>query len=310
MHLKQTTLRQPITFRGKGLHTGATVTMTVLPAPADRGIVFRRVDLPDKPEIPALATYVTSTARGTTISISKRAKVSTIEHLISALWTLGVDNAVVEIDGPETPIMDGSAREYTEAILRVGVEELEAECRYFAPTEAVTFAIPDKGVEIVVEPADDFSVEVTVDYASQVVGRQRATYSDGDDYQGQIASCRTFVFLHEILPLLMVGLIKGGDVENAIVVVEKPISWLAKRVICRTFHKEDISLKKGYMTTLRYDNEIARHKLLDILGDLALLGVRIRGHVRALRPGHRANTQTALLLHQKMCGGVANNNNK
>lgn len=274
--------------------------MKVNPASADRGIVFRRTDLAGQPEIPALATYVTSTARGTTISTSKRVKVSTIEHLMAALWTLGVDNAVVDIDGPEVPIMDGSAREYADEILRVGMVELDAPRKYFAPAEPVKFSMPEKGVEVVVEPAEGYSVEVTVDYASEVVGRQVATYAEGDDFRGEISPCRTFVFLHEIITLLMLGLIKGGDVENAIVVVERPISRLAKRVICRTFHKENISVERGYMTTLRFDNEIARHKLLDILGDLALLGVRIRGHVRALRPGHKANTQTALLLHNAL----------
>lgn len=297
MACKQTTLGAPIAFSGKGLHTGAIVSMVVLPAEADRGIVFRRTDLKGQPEVPALARFVSDTARGTTIKQGK-AKVSTIEHLMASLWMMGVDNAVVEIDAPEVPIMDGSARAYVAEIAKVGTVELEAERRYFEVPERVTFAIEKKGVEIVVDPAEEFSVDLTVDYSSQVVGRQFTHYDKSVDFATEVAPCRTFVFLHEIELLLRLGLIKGGSVESALVVVEKPISDRSKRRICRAFKKEDIEVENGYLnhSPLRFPNEIARHKLLDILGDLALLGVRFKGKVTALRPGHLANTQTALKL--------------
>ena len=301
MSCKQTTIGAPITFSGKGLHTGALVTMVVRPAEADRGIVFRRIDLKGQPEVPALAGYVSDTARGTTIKNGK-AKVSTIEHLMASLWTLGVDNAVVDIDAPEVPIMDGSAKAYVAEIARVGIVELDAERRYFEVPEKVTFAIEKKGVEITVEPAEEYSVDLTVDYSSQVVGRQFAHYDKSVDFSAEIAPCRTFVFLHEIEILLRLGLIKGGSVESAIVVVEKPISERSKRRICKAFKKENIEVENGYLNHLglRFPNEIGRHKLLDILGDLALLGVRIKGKVTALRPGHLANTQMAAKLAKLM----------
>ncbi|MBR1957664.1 MAG: UDP-3-O-[Tidjanibacter sp.] len=301
MSCKQTTIGAPIRFSGKGLHTGAIVTMEVLPAEADRGIVFRRIDIKGQPEVPALAQFVTDTARGTTIKQGK-AKVSTIEHLMASLWTMGVDNAVVEIDAPEVPIMDGSAKAYVAEIARVGIVELNAERRYFEVPEKVTFAIEKRGVEIVVEPAEEYSVDLTADYSSQVVGRQFAHYDKSVDFATEIAPCRTFVFLHEIELLLRLGLIKGGSVESAIVVVEKPISERSKRHICKVFKKENIEVENGYLNhlELRFPNEIARHKLLDILGDLALLGVRIKGRVTALRPGHLANTQMAARLAKLM----------
>lgn len=303
MSCKQTTIAAPVSFSGKGLHTGAIVTMQVCPAEANRGIVFRRIDIKGKPEVPALSRFVSGTARGTTIKQGK-AKVSTIEHLMAALWTMGVDNALIEIDAPEVPIMDGSAREYAAEIARVGIVELDAPRRYFEVPEKVTFAIEKKGVEISIEPAEEYSVDLTVDYSSQIVGRQFMHYDSGVDFAAEIAPCRTFVFLHEIELLLRLGLIKGGSVESAIVVVEKPISARAKRHICRVFKKENIEVQNGYLNHLglRFENEIARHKLLDILGDLALLGVRIKGKVTALRPGHLANTKMAQQL-DKLIGG-------
>ena len=242
MSNKQTTIGSPISFSGKGLHTGAIVTMVVKPAEADRGIVFRRTDIKGEPEVPALARYVVDTARGTTIKLGK-AKVSTIEHLMAALWTMGVDNAVVDIDAPETPIMDGSAREYAAEIERVGICTLDAERKVLDIKEPVRFAIDKKGVEVLVEPAEEYSVDVTVDYNSKVVGRQMASYRLGDDFKTNIAPCRTFVFLHEIELLLKLGLIKGGSVESAIVVVEKNISESSKRAICKAFNRESVEVE-------------------------------------------------------------------
>ena len=298
---KQRTIAGPVTFSGKGLHTGELVTMTVLPAEENRGIVFRRTDLKGMPEVAALAHNVCDTARGTTIKDGK-AKVSTIEHILSALWTMGVDNALIEIDAPETPIMDGSAREYAAEIARVGTEEQAAERCYMTIEEEFLFEIPKKGVMVKITPAEEYSVDITVDYNSQVVGVQRHRYDSTVDYVREIAPCRTFVFLHEIELLLKLGLIKGGSVESAMVVVEKPISESTRKTICKTFGRDDIEVERGYLnhSPLRFENEIARHKLLDILGDLALLGRRIKGHVEALRPGHYANTQMAQQLEKTL----------
>lgn len=298
---KQRTIAEAISFSGKGLHTGELVTMKVCPAEADRGIVFRRVDLKGAPEVAALAHNVCDTSRGTTIKDGK-AKVSTIEHILSALWTMGVDNALIEIDAPETPIMDGSAREYAAEIERVGTVEQDAERKWFEVEEEFLFEIPKKGVRVVITPAEEYSVNVTVDYNSTVVGVQQHHYDASVNYREDIAPCRTFVFLHEIELLLKLGLIKGGSVESAMVVVEKPISESTKKRICKTFGREDIEVEKGYLNhrPLRFENEIARHKLLDILGDLALLGRRIKGHVEALRPGHFANTQMAQQLEKSL----------
>ena len=292
MATKQCTLASAISFEGKGLHTGLQVKMTVNPAEDNHGITFRRVDLEDAPEVPALCEYVTDTSRGTTIE-KGAAKVSTIEHIMSALWTLGVDNATIDINAPETPIMDGSAREYAEAIEKVGVVEQNSERKYFEVTEKQVFTLPEKGVAIVIYPDDEFSVSVHVDYNSKIVGNQYATYFNRDEYASNIAMCRTFVFLHELEPLMKMNLIKGGDLDNAIVVVENPVSDEQLDHLKTIFGKDDIRITGGYLNNqqLRANNELARHKLLDLLGDFALLGMRIKGRVWATRPGHYANTE-------------------
>ena len=281
-----------MTFSGKGLHTGVLVTMTVNPAPADHGIVFRRTDVEGTPTIPALCEYVTDTSRGTTIE-RDGVRVSTIEHIMSALWTLGVDNALIDIDGPETPIMDGSAKAYAGQIQAVGTEEQAAERRFYEVREKQVYTIPEKGVAIVLYPDEEFSVSVHVDYNSKVIGNQSAVFVPGDDYTEKIAPCRTFVFLHELEPLFKMNLIKGGDLDNAIVVVENPVSDEQLDHLKKIFNKQDIRVTGGYLNNLqlRANNELARHKLLDVLGDFALLGMRIKGRVWATRPGHFANTE-------------------
>ena len=292
MSTKQQTLKAPISFSGKGLHTGVKVTMTVNPAEAGYGIAFRRTDLEGQPIIPASCDNVVDTSRGTTIEAGGH-RVCTIEHIMSALWTSGVDNALIDIDAQETPIMDGSAREYAEAIARVGTVEQEAERKYYHVTEKMVYTIPEKGVAIILSPDDEFSVSVHVDYNSKVIGNQYATFNPGDNYAEKIAPCRTFVFLHELEPLIKMNLIKGGDLDNAIVVVENPIPEEQLDHLKQIFHKPDIEIKAGYLNNLelRCNNELARHKLLDLLGDFALLGVRIKGRVWATRPGHFANTE-------------------
>ena len=292
MQLKQQTLAGPISFSGKGLHTGVTVNMTVHPATDNHGIVFRRVDLEGTPTVPALCEYVTDTSRGTTIE-KGAAKVSTIEHIISALWTMGVDNALIDIDGPETPIMDGSAREYVEKIQQTGLVEQKSARKYYEVTEKQVYTIPDKGVAIIIYPDDEFTVSVHIDFNSKVVGNQYATLDMYSKYTEDIAPCRTFCFLHELEPLLKMNLIKGGDLDNAIVVVENPVSDEQLEHLKKVFNKDDIRVTGGYLNNLelRASNELARHKLLDLLGDFALLGMRIKGRVWASRPGHYANTE-------------------
>ncbi len=292
MQKKQQTLSGAISFSGKGLHTGVTVNMTVNPAAENHGIVFRRIDLEGTPTVPALCEYVTDTSRGTTIE-KGAAKVSTIEHIVSALWTMGVDNALIDIDGPETPIMDGSAREYAAAIEQTGLTEQKADRKYYEVTEKQVYNIPDKGVAIIIYPDDEFTVSVHIDFNSKVVGNQYATLDMFNEYKENIAPCRTFVFLHELEPLLKMNLIKGGDLDNAIVVVENPVSDEQLEHLKKIFGKDDIRVTSGYLNNLqlRARNELARHKLLDLLGDFALLGMRIKGRVWASRPGHYANTE-------------------
>ena len=292
MQNKQQTLGGTISFSGKGLHTGVVVNMTVNPASDNTGIVFRRVDIEGQPTVPALCEYVTDTSRGTTIENGK-AKVSTIEHIVSALWSMGVDNAIIDIDGPETPIMDGSAREYVQRISEVGLVEQKSPRKYYEVTEKQVYTIPDKGVAIIIYPDDEFTVSVHVDYNSKVIGNQYATLDIFNDYVEKIAPCRTFVFLHELEPLLKMNLIKGGDLDNAIVVVENPVSDEQLEHLKKVFNKDDIRVTGGYLNNLqlRSSNELARHKLLDLLGDFALLGMRIKGRVWASRPGHYANTE-------------------
>ena len=292
MQNKQQTLGGTISFSGKGLHTGVVVNMTVNPASDNTGIVFRRVDIEGQPTVPALCEYVTDTSRGTTIENGK-AKVSTIEHIVSALWSMGVDNAIIDIDGPETPIMDGSAREYVQRISEVGLVEQKSPRKYYEVTEKQVYTIPDKGVAIIIYPDDEFTVSVHVDYNSKIIGNQYATLDIFNDYVEKIAPCRTFVFLHELEPLLKMNLIKGGDLDNAIVVVENPVSDEQLEHLKKVFNKDDIRVTGGYLNNLqlRSSNELARHKLLDLLGDFALLGMRIKGRVWASRPGHYANTE-------------------
>ena len=246
MSTKQQTLKAPISFSGKGLHTGVQVTMTIQPAEAGRGIVFRRTDIEGQPEIPALCDYVVDTSRGTTIEAGGH-RVSTIEHVMSALWTLGVDNALIDIDAPETPILDGSAREYARAITETGLVDQDAERNYYHVTEKMVYTIPEKGTAIILYPDDEFSVSVHVDYNSKVIGNQYATLEPGDDYASKISPCRTFVFLHELEPLMKMNLIKGGDLDNAIVVVENPVPEEQLDHLKKLFNKPDIEIKAGYL---------------------------------------------------------------
>lgn len=298
---KQKTLKAAFSAQGTGLHTGLKVAMNVLPAPADTGIVFRRVDLPERPEIPALAEFVTDTSRSTTLEKSG-VKVSTVEHIMAALWYMGVDNAFVELDAPEVPIMDGSAREYVEKISASGLEELDAPIKYYEVGEKVRYNIPESNVEIEILPDKDFSVSVLIDYNSKVLGNQYATFGPGMDFASEVAPCRTFVFFHELAQLLSANLIKGGDVENAIVVVEEDTTQEEIERVAKLFPDRKIKVDGGYLdnVALRFPNEPARHKLLDVLGDFALLGMRVKGRILAIRPGHKANTDIVKQIRKTM----------
>ncbi len=301
MSHKQRTLAAPVAFRGKGLHTGLDVTMTVRPAEAGSGIRFRRTDLENQPVVEALADNVVDTSRGTTIE-KRGARVGTIEHVMAALWGCGVDNALIDIDAPETPILDGSARQYTEAVLAAGLVEQDADREYYDIVRKTVFSVPDRGVEIVAYPDDEFSLDVNVDFNSKIIGNQYARLSGLDGFAAKIAPCRTFVFLHELEPLINNNLIKGGDLDNAIVIVENPVSDEELERLSSIFNKRDVQVSEGYLNNLelRFPNEPSRHKLLDMVGDLALIGMRIRGRIVAYRPGHAANTEFAKMLRKEI----------
>lgn len=299
---KQLTLIKAISFTGRGLHTGKEVKMTVKPAEINYGIKFQRVDIADSPLIDALAENVSDTSRGTTIS-KKGVSVSTIEHIVAALWGSGVDNALVEIDGPEVPIMDGSARFYVEAIAEAGIEEQDAQRVYYTISDKIVYQIPDKGVSIEAYPDDKYSVDVNIDFNSEVLGCQYAKLNETVDFAREIAPCRTFVFVHELEPLLENNLIKGGDLDNAIVIVERMIADEQLEKLKKVFNRPGVKVEgRGILNNinLSFCNEPARHKLLDVVGDLALAGVRLRGRIIANKPGHFANTEFAKILRKQI----------
>lgn len=268
--MKQHTLKDACLFTGRGLHTGRPVTLQLLPAAAGHGIVFQRTDLRGEPCVPALVQYVGRTRRSTSLAV-EGVKILTPEHLLSAMSALGVDNVLVRLDAAEVPILDGSARPFAEAVREVGLEEQEAERRMLVIDRPFSYEDPRSGSDIAFEPGDGFEVELTVDYPSKVIGRQTVRYDAATDYLKEIAPCRTFCFRREVKWLRMLGLIRGGSLDNALVVDEP----------------------RGYVgdPELFFADEPARHKLLDLLGDLSLAGMPIRGKVTAYKPGHKVNTQ-------------------
>jgi UDP-3-O-[3-hydroxymyristoyl] N-acetylglucosamine deacetylase/3-hydroxyacyl-[acyl-carrier-protein] dehydratase len=302
MSEKQRTLAREISLNGKGLHTGVNVTITFKPAPANHGYKFCRVDLPGKPVIDALAENVTDTSRGTTL-VQNNASVSTIEHALGALYGLRVDNALIEMNAQEAPIMGGSAWAFVEAIKEAGIVELKEERNYFVVKQKIAFSDEDHGVDLIVYPDDHFSINVLIDYNSKILGNQYAILDSIDDFEEDICRSRTFVFFHELEPLFKMGLIKGGDLDNAIVILDKEVDQSEIDRIAKLFNRPGISTHTAGVlnnTELRYPNEPARHKLLDIMGDLALVGHPIKGKVVATRPGHYANTRLAKLMRQEM----------
>lgn len=295
----QTTLNESFTLQGIGLHTGKKVSVTLHPAAADTGVYYRRVDCSPEVKIPILAEYVVDTARGTTVGVDG-VRVSTGEHLLAALQGLRVDNVEIEIDGEEVPILDGSARPWVEEIARVGMTPLAAERRYFAPQEPLSFCNTKEGVEYAVLPADRLTITSTIDFSSRVIGRQTADFEDYNSFASEFAPCRTFVFLHEILPLLQMGLIKGGALDNALVFVDHPLEAEEAAMLGNIYHRDAGSLKveNGVLNTIQpyFPNEPARHKLLDFMGDMMLVGMPIKAHFLLHCPGHKNNAALAQMI--------------
>lgn len=298
----QRTLAKEVSLKGKGLHTGIDVNITFKPAPVDHGYIFCRVDLPGQPLIRALAENVTDTTRGTTLQ-ENGASVATIEHVLASFYGMNLDNVLVEIDGPEAPIMGGSAMKFTEAIIEAGIVEQKSLRKYFEVKEKIVYSDEEHGVDLIIYPDDHLSINVLIDYNSKILGNQYAVLDTKDDFAVEIARSRTFVFFHELEPLFKAGRIKGGDLDNAIVILEKEVPQSEIDRIARMFNKPNITAhKEGILnnTALRYPNEPARHKLLDLLGDMALVGQHIKGKIVATRPGHHANTNLARLVRQEI----------
>ncbi len=296
--VKQKTIKNEISLTGVGLHTGKEVTMTFKPAPINNGFTFVRVDLQGQPVIEADANYVVNTQRGTNLE-KLGVKIQTPEHVLAAVVGCDLDNIIIELNASELPIMDGSSKYFVEAIEKAGIEEQDASRNVYVVKEVISFTDEATGSEILVMPSDEYQVTTMVDFGTKVLGTQNATLKSLADFKEEIASSRTFSFLHELESLLEHGLIKGGDLNNAIVYVDKEISESTMENLKKAFGKDEISVKPNGVLdnlTLHYPNEAARHKLLDVIGDLSLIGVRIQGKIIANKPGHFVNTQFAKKL--------------
>jgi len=299
MSQMQKTIRNSVSLKGKGLHTGYEVQITFHPAPVNHGYKFKRTDLEGQPIISAIADNVVETSRGTTLE-ENGVQIHTIEHVLASLVGLELDNILMEFTGPEAPILDGSATKYVEALKSVGFIEQEEEKNYYVIKERIVFRDEKNNIELVAYPDDHFSVDVMVDYNSKVLGHQYASYHPSHDFEKEIAPARTFVFFHELEVLLKHNLIKGGDLQNAIVIMENEVSQDEIDRMADLFNKPHVKVKEGILNNvdLRFSNEPARHKLLDVMGDLALVGQPIKGKIVASRPGHYANTQLAKIIKE------------
>jgi UDP-3-O-[3-hydroxymyristoyl] N-acetylglucosamine deacetylase/3-hydroxyacyl-[acyl-carrier-protein] dehydratase len=298
--LNQQTLKSPVSLHGVGLHTGSHVTITMKPANPGYGIRFQRIDLAEQPVVKADADLVVDTSRGTTIE-HNGARVSTVEHVLSALVGLQIDNVLIELDGPEIPILDGSAREFIEAIESAGIQEQEATRIVYSIDTNIHYYDPVKNVDMLLIPSNDYAITTLIDFNSPVLGTQHATLKNLGEFKNEIGPCRTFCFLHELEYLLENNLIKGGDLNNAIVVVDKVVEDAQLAHLAKVFNKQKIEVKsEGILNNiqLRYPNEPARHKLLDVVGDLALVGHAFKGHIIASRPGHASNVEFAKKIKQ------------
>lgn len=302
---KQRTLKESILFNGVGLHTGEAVTMEICPAADNHGYKFQRVDLENQPVIKADVDYVVATDRGTTLE-QNGARVYTTEHVLAALYACQVDNALIKLNGPEIPIMDGSALLFVKEIERVGYEEQTAEREYFELNENIPWEDLEKGIEFLAVPDTNYRLTVMVDYNSPILGTQHASMYKISDFKTEIAKCRTFVFLKELEYLASNNLIKGGDLDNAIVLVDRPdVEQEELDRLAKLLGKDKLQISIDGMgvlnsTKLQYENEPARHKLLDIVGDLALVGKPIKAHILAARPGHSGNVRFAKVLKEQI----------
>ncbi len=295
MHIKQHTIVKSVTVSGVGLHTGVDANMTFCPAPPNHGIKFQRIDLPDQPIVDADVDNVVDLSRGTTIE-QNGARINTVEHTMAATVGLEIDNLLIQLDGPEPPIMDGSSRMFVDALQSAGLQEQNALRNFFEVNESIFYRDHGRDVEIAALPLDDYRVTVMIDYKSPVLGSQHASITDLSQFPKEIAQARTFCFLHELEMLYKTGLIKGGDLNNAIVVVDKVIEEGELEYLAKLFNKPKVEVKKeGILNNveLRHRNEPARHKLLDVMGDLALAGRPIKAQILAARPGHAANVAFA-----------------
>ncbi|WP_299162116.1 bifunctional UDP-3-O-[3-hydroxymyristoyl] N-acetylglucosamine deacetylase/3-hydroxyacyl-ACP dehydratase [uncultured Eudoraea sp.] len=295
---KQRTIANEVTLTGVGLHTGEKVTMKFVPATENHGFAFKRVDLEGEPIIEADANYVVNTQRGTNLE-KRGVKIQTSEHVLAALVGMEIDNVLIELDAPEPPIMDGSSKFFVEALEKAGIVEQDAEREEYVVKEVITYKDEASGSDITLIPAEDYKITTMVDFGTKVLGTQNATLEKIADFKSEIADARTFSFLHELEMLLENGLIKGGDLNNAIVYVDKEISAPTMKKLEKAFNKKKLSVKPNGILdnlTLHQPNEAARHKLLDVIGDLALAGTRIKGKVIANKPGHYVNTQFAKKL--------------
>ena len=303
MNEKQQTIKKSVSVSGVGLHTGVQATMTFVPAPANHGYKFQRVDLPGQPIVDADVDNVVDLSRGTTIE-QNGARINTVEHTLAALVGLQIDNVLIQLDGPEPPIMDGSSIKFVDALLEAGIEEQNAYREYFEIPEHIHFKNEDKNIEIAALPFPDYRLTVMVDYNSSVINSQHASLNDITKFKDDIAKCRTFVFLHELEALYNQNLIKGGDLANAIVIVDRKVEEGELDHLAEVLNKPKIALdaEKGILNNLElhYPNEMARHKLLDMVGDLALIGRPIKAQILAARPGHAANIAFAKLVKKLM----------
>jgi UDP-3-O-[3-hydroxymyristoyl] N-acetylglucosamine deacetylase/3-hydroxyacyl-[acyl-carrier-protein] dehydratase len=306
MNKHQQTIAKTATLSGVGLHTGVTTQMTFRPAPPDSGILFKRVDLPGGPEIPALVDHVVEVARGTTLAVGD-AKVHTVEHVLAALVGLQIDNVVIELNNIEPPICDGSSRPFVDALLGAGIEPQEAERDYFVVEETIRHTNEELGVDIVALPTDDYRLTVMIDYQNPVLGSQHTgLFNLEKEFMSDFSDARTFCFLHEVEMLHSQGLIRGGNLDNAIVIVDQDLTQAEVKRITKKLGIQDsvVMVKNGVLNNreLRHKNEPARHKLLDLMGDLALAGVTLKAQVLAARPGHASNVEFARKirkLHQQ-----------
>jgi UDP-3-O-[3-hydroxymyristoyl] N-acetylglucosamine deacetylase/3-hydroxyacyl-[acyl-carrier-protein] dehydratase len=291
MGLYQQTIKKPFTLSGVGVHTGISVNITVNPAAGNHGYLFKRIDLEGEPTVKADVDFVVDVSRGTTL-MRNGVKICTVEHLLAALVGSEIDNALIELDAPEVPIMDGSSRVFVDAIIDAGIEEqVSFRKEYFCLPKNITFRDEEKNVEMIAMPADEYQLTVMIDYNSPVLGLQHATVDHISEFKKEIAEARTFCFLHEIEALVANNLIRGGSLDNALVIVDHKIEDKELKKLASIFNREDIEVEEGYLNNveLRYQNEPARHKLLDVVGDLALIGTPIKAKIFASRPGHSTN---------------------